>query len=337
MIASRPDRPSGERRVHAVPHGPAAHADTAPRTSGTGGVRLSCCSGIDGGRVQLGGAMDAQLVWRSGKVVDSAGDISTPIVIRSVRKSILSLLFGIAVDRGQIDVRTSLSDLDVNDRQPLTELERTATVEDLLQSRSGITHPATAEPASLRDRPERGTFRPGQHWWYNNWDFNALGSIYGQATGQSVFQGFVADLAVPLKMQDVSDDGDRPHYDDKSIHPAYHLAVSARDLMRVGQLVLAGGRWGSSQIVPLSWVERSTAALTPGAQFGLDYGYMWWSGSHLDHRFTLGIGGGNLLAIVPDLDLVVVQTQHAGRPGWEQSRVALAQAMHAASGVRSGP
>jgi len=54
----------------------------------------------------------------------------------------------------------------------------------LLEARSGVYHAALYEtPAMAKQRPARGSHEPGTFWYYNNWDFNALGTIYEHATG----------------------------------------------------------------------------------------------------------------------------------------------------------
>jgi CubicO group peptidase (beta-lactamase class C family) len=86
-------------------------------------------------------------------------------------------LYGIHVGRGDIDLDATLAELDIDDITPyLTPIEKTATIRDLLLSRSGIYHEAAGESQSMIDlRPERGSHPPGTYFYYNNRDFNALG------------------------------------------------------------------------------------------------------------------------------------------------------------------
>jgi CubicO group peptidase (beta-lactamase class C family) len=79
-------------------------------------------------------------------VVATSGDIARKVNVRSVRKSLLSALFGIAVERGQIDIDKTLGQLGVDDTAPsLTPEEKQATFRQLLMSRSGVYHPAAYE------------------------------------------------------------------------------------------------------------------------------------------------------------------------------------------------
>ena len=85
-----------------------------------------------------------------------------------------------------------------------------------------------------------------------------------------------------------------------------------RDMAKIGQLVLAGGRWNDRQIVSKEWIETSTAPKLKATD-GQSYGYLWWLGrSLLNGREVQWVGalgrGGQSIRIVPELDLVVVVT-----------------------------
>ncbi|MQX75924.1 serine hydrolase [Sinorhizobium medicae] len=100
----------------------------------------------------------AFMIVQDGKVIASWGDVSHKVNVASVRKSLLSALYGIAVSEGRIDLSSSLADLDIDDKVPsLTAAEKTATVRDLLMARSGVYHPAAYETGEIkRKRPARG-------------------------------------------------------------------------------------------------------------------------------------------------------------------------------------
>jgi CubicO group peptidase (beta-lactamase class C family) len=69
-----------------------------------------------------------------GLVVDEWGDTATRFNIHSIRKSLLSALYGIHVRDGQIQLSKTLADLGIDDRNPLTPVEKGATVGDLIAS-----------------------------------------------------------------------------------------------------------------------------------------------------------------------------------------------------------
>ena len=90
------------------------------------------------------------------------------------------------------------------------------------------------------------------------------------------------------------------------------LRLRPRDMAKIGQLVLAGGRWNGRQIVSREWIETSTAPKIKTTD-GQSYGYLWWLGrSLLNERAVHWAGalgrGGQSIRIVPELDLVVVVT-----------------------------
>ena len=92
----------------------------------------------------------AVIVVHHGAVVAEWGDTAAKTQLASVRKSLLSALIGIAVERKQISLNQPIGELGVDDNEPsLTAAEKTATVRDLLEARSGIYHPALYETFKL--------------------------------------------------------------------------------------------------------------------------------------------------------------------------------------------
>ena len=146
------------------------------------------------------------MIVQGGHVVDEWGDVALKIETQSVRKSFLSALYGIHVAEGRIDLGKTVGQLGIDDKEPvLTEAEKQATVLDLLRARSGVYHPVGLETAYLKaTQPSRGSFAVGEHYYYNNWDFNALGTIFEKVTGTKIFEEFDRRIAKPLGMQDLS-------------------------------------------------------------------------------------------------------------------------------------
>jgi hypothetical protein len=109
----------------------------------------------------------AVIVVHDGTVVAAWGDVARTVNVRSIRKSLLSALYGIAVAEGRIDLNRTLADLGVHDNEPrLTVAEREATIRELLMSRSGVYHGATFEAPGVAGRPPRGSYPPGAFWYY---------------------------------------------------------------------------------------------------------------------------------------------------------------------------
>ena len=83
------------------------------------------------------------IVVQDGELVAEWGETDKISSLHSVRKSIVSSLYGIAIEKGLIDIDLTLEELGIDDRNPpLSEQEKKARLEDLLTSRSGIYHPS---------------------------------------------------------------------------------------------------------------------------------------------------------------------------------------------------
>jgi len=250
----------------------------------------------------------AFLVLDRGEVVLDYGTTSTPSYLASARKSVLSVLYGPAVADGTIRLDATLDELGIDDVGGLLPQERRATVRDLLTSRSGVYHPPATTAGPEQDAPARGSQPPGALFLYNNWDFNALGTIFERCTGRSVFDALAEDLAGPLGFDDFDPDRQRLlGRSDVSEHLARHLFLSARDLARLGTMLLQDGRWAGRPVVPASWVAESTSVqVDRGARAQLDFGYLWWLPRSLGAGSFLAMGnfGQYLLCVPPGLVIV---------------------------------
>jgi CubicO group peptidase (beta-lactamase class C family) len=278
----------------------------------------------------------AVIVVHHGKVVAEWGDTTKRTELASVRKSLLSALIGIAVSERLINLDSTLGQLNIDDNPPsLTEVEKGATVRELLEARSGVYHPALYEtPGMAKNRPRRYSHAPGTFWYYNNWDFNVLGTIYERATGTGIFDALNHKIAKPIGMQDYRPQDGSYVRGEASIHPAYPIRMSARDLARFALLYLHKGSWAGRQIVPREWVQESTHAYSR-SPFGEGYGYLWWTDGAVAPTVTLPEGsfmalgaGGQYAVVIPALDLVIVHRvdreadipeptmRHVGRLFW---------------------
>ncbi len=284
--------------------------------------------------------LDAKAVWEGlrpaaaavmliykGKVLAEWGDTNSPYMCHSVRKSFMSALYGIHVKEGHINLQKTMAELGIDDVPPLTEEEKQARVIHLLKSRSGIYHEAAYESAGMKElRPERGSHPPDTFWYYNNWDFNTLGTIFEQETGTRIFEEFKARIADPIGMQDFKLDLCYYHYElDLSIHPAYPFQMSARDRARFGQLYLQEGCWDDTRIITKNWIKKSTRAYSDVSVLdedmkGFGYGFMWWTLADdvpIFHQTNflkdMGAGyyasgsGGHVIIILPEQEMVFVQ------------------------------
>ncbi|MGB7062177.1 MAG: serine hydrolase [Candidatus Zixiibacteriota bacterium] len=253
----------------------------------------------------------AFMVVYDGKVLVSWGDVKRRFMCHSVRKSLLSALYGTHVDDGSIDLNKTLAELNIDDKSPLTETEKQATIRDLLKARSGVYHPAAYETQSMKARrPKRGSHPRDTFWYYNNWDFNTLGTIFEQETGADIFEDFENRIADPLQMEDFRlMDGYHHLEAEHSIHPAYPFRMSARDMARFGLLYLQEGKWNDKQVISKEWTDESTRSYSETDDRGGGYGYLWWmSGEFKELGMYSAYGvGTQVISVLPGADLVIVQ------------------------------
>jgi CubicO group peptidase (beta-lactamase class C family) len=256
----------------------------------------------------------AVVVVRGGIIVDEWGETARKFNIHSIRKSILSSLYGIAIRDGKIRLVDTLQILGIDDVVPrLTASEKEARVSDLLKARSGVFHAALYETQDMKNKPPRGSHLPGTFWLYSNWDFNALGTIYEHAVNSSIFLQFKKEIADPLEMADFTMDDTEYVSGEESMHVAYPLRMTARDMARFGLLYLRDGNWRGNQIVPRSWVTASTTPYSDAGPKG-GYGYLWWCAidgrlfpnAKLDKAYAAWGSGGHYILVMPDIDTVVV-------------------------------
>ncbi len=269
------------------------------------------------------------MILKDGKLVYSWGDIDKELLVHSIRKSLLNSLYGIYINNGTIDTTLTLKELQIDDIEPgLSEIEKTASIADLLKSRSGIYHNAAAvSPGMLTNMPQRGSHKPNETYYYNNWDFNTLGFILEKLTGENIYVLFNKHIAQPLGMdysgnyieiEDPGDDWEIPNVDgfyqyenEKSRYPAYHFRLSARDLALYGQLYLNKGEWNGKQIVPEDWIEVSTKAYSiTNESYGIGYGMLWNVLIPNENRksksfYHTGVGI-HMLGIYPEAKMVLI-------------------------------
>jgi CubicO group peptidase (beta-lactamase class C family) len=271
------------------------------------------------------------MVIVGGRVLFEYGDVDTVSYLASVRKSVLSMLYGIYVERGIIDLERTLEQLGIDDLQGLMPAEKQAKVRHILAARSGIYHPASNSGDDLASAPPRGSQKPGEYYLYSNWDFNVLGTIFEQFTGGSIYDALQRELVEPIGMQDFRRELHRRTGDTtRSVHRAYHMHFSVRDMARIGYLMLREGNWNGRQIVPRAWVRESTRAITPVHEMNPErrrtgpwgYGYLWWvwDGPNTPPAFRgafTGLGAvGQHITVLPALDMVVA---HKTVPGGQST------------------
>ncbi|MDX2014944.1 MAG: serine hydrolase [Myxococcaceae bacterium] len=298
-------------------------------------------AGLEAARRQASAlGSSAVMVLDDGRLVAAWGDTTGRWYVASVRKSLLSLLYGELVRSGRVSLDATLESVGLDEDTPLTPAERRATVRQLLTSTSGIYLPAAASDTPL---PPRGSHQPGETFTYNNWGFNAAGTLFDERDPSvDLYEAFDARLATPLGLEDFvrARDG-RYERIAASRHAAYHFDLTARDLARLGLLVSRQGRWGETEVVEASWLSESTAPhVSTGPREGsMGYGFMWWVCTEGSDLAAAGMpvgtvfANGNLnqfVAVIPGRKLVVVHRGPTGDVSWAQKAALVRSLVEAA-------
>jgi hypothetical protein len=264
----------------------------------------------------------AVVVMSGEKIILEVGKTKKLINCHSARKSIMSLLIGIAKEKGLLSLDETLEQLGIDEsKTPLTKQEKSATIRDLLMAKSGIYLQAEAETDFAKNnRPKRGQYKPGEFFFYNNFDFNVLGAILEKKTGKSIGEFMNEYLAKPLGMQEFAPSNviygnPWPIRNDKSDYRVYWMFLSARDFARIGVVVAQKGKWNNQQIVSAEWINESiqphTAKVDKSMRPFDAYGYLWWLDNDNNTVWADGFGGQFLL-IDTARNLVLSQRNFTG-------------------------
>ena len=146
---------------------------------------------------------------------------------------------------------------------------------------------------------------PGERFSYSNEGVQLLSPILERAAGMPLARYARERLFGPLGM-----DATRLRVDEYYNTVTFGGAeTTLPDFARIGQLMLNEGRWNGQQIVPTSWVERSTTP-TPAMP---NYGLLWWIDPPRSNFAAAG-SQDNVCIVFPDLDLVVARMQRDPQP-----------------------
>ena len=260
---------------------------------------------------------EAVMIVAGGRVVDEWGPTSTRFNIHSIRKSLLSALYGIHVADGEIDLSKTMGDLGIDDNAPsLTDEEKQATVHDLLKARLGVYHPALYETAAMAAaRPPRHSHPPGTFWYYNNWDFNALGFIFEHLTKTDLFRDFQARLAEPIGMEDFRIEDTQYVSGADSVYPAYPFRLTAQGhgalraaLPAARALGLAADRAGGlgDRVGEVLLGRRPCPAATATCGGLPSMAGTCRASRCPDGSYSARGAGGHYILVIPAYDLVIV-------------------------------
>jgi CubicO group peptidase (beta-lactamase class C family) len=249
--------------------------------------------------------------------------------VRSVTKSVVSVLFGIAMANGAIKgLDIAVLDFFPEYKDLQTAERRQITLRHLLSMTSGLrwdesTYPYTDRRNSetamdVADDPMRNALEqpleslPGSQFRYNGGSVALIAEVLSRATKMNLEDFARQALFAPLGITQFE------WYKDARGVPyaASGLRLLPRDMAKIGRLMLDKGSVGGWQIVPEAWVKASVspqALIGSDGECGFNYGYFWWllptCATNPASGWYAAIGnGGHRIFVVPEQELIIVVT-----------------------------
>ncbi len=282
--------------------------------------------------------LHALIVARDGEVVAERAfrgpGLDTPVNVKSVSKSLISALVGIAITRGELNGPDQAIAPLLADHVPSradARLQR-ITIDHLLSMRAGLDRTSGRNygrwvassdwVAHALSRPFID--EPGGRMLYSTGNSHLLSAILTHATGRSTHELARTWLGEPLGV-----DIPRWERDPRGIYlGGNNMALSPRALLRFGELYRNSGLHEGRRVISESWIRESWTPRTRSPWSGDDYGYGWFITSFCGHATHYARGfGGQFLYIAPSLGLTVVITSdssiHTRVDGYRSDLIAL--------------
>ena len=245
-------------------------------------------------------------------------DVQWPM--HSVTKSVLSILVGIAIDKGLLRLDQKLPEL-VAEATERTIDPRAAdiTLRDLLTMSSGFAPHEMVEVPGVWNSSVWMISRtvkhpPGTHFYYDDQGTNLIAIILRRAVGGNIAEFAKNELFAPLQIDRyqwaVDGDGNLPGYSG--------LLLTGRDMAKIGLLYLQQGRWRERQVVSEAYVLNSTRKHSDGGEpVHAGYGYLWWTRPTRDGSPAYFASGSQsqLILNLPDRNLVMALASGSSLPG----------------------
>ncbi|MBD9487242.1 MULTISPECIES: serine hydrolase domain-containing protein [unclassified Ensifer] len=266
------------------------------------------------------------IVARSGSVLAERGYRGTRPMdttnIKSASKSIVSALVGIAIDKGLLEgpdqkIAPILKpDLPASPDPRLEDI----TIGNLLSMQAGLgrmSGPNYGRWVSSRNWVRSALAQPfddepGGQMLYSTASTHLLSAILTKVSGKSTL-ALAREWLGPIKGFRI-DAWDR---DPQGIYlGGNQMAMNARSLLAFGEIYRNGGKTADGrQVVPAQWVALSWQPRTNSRFSGDIYGYGWFQRQIAGETVHFAWGyGGQMLYIVPALDLTVVMTSEESGP-----------------------
>ncbi len=242
-------------------------------------------------------------------------DADQAVNIKSASKSIMSLLIGIALDRGILQSITQpIQEFFPEYMNSETDPAKLAiTIEDLLTMRAGLK--STSFYNYSRWVNSRNWVRyvleqplveePGGQMIYSTGSSHLLSVILTKASGMTTREFARRYLFDPLDIELETWYRDPQGY----YTGGNNMFMKPSDMIKIGQMVLNGGVYEGKRIVPEQWLLKSLKTYTQSDHSSNYYGYMWWKQEIGGYQALFACGyGGQYIFMFPELESIVVMT-----------------------------
>lgn len=248
--------------------------------------------------------------------------LDRPANIKSCSKSIVALLLGAAIDRGEIPAVTATLAQVAPGILPrgATPGAGAITMEDLVTLRAGLERTSGANYGgwvSSRDWLADALRRPmvaapGGQMLYSTGSTHILGAALAEASGASLLQQARGRLGDSLGIEIPAWTRDPQGY----YLGGNEMALRPTAMLKIAVMVRDGGRFAGRQVVSENWIAASIRPRAQSPWSGLSYGYGWFLS---DTGYVLGRGyGGQVIAAHPRRNLAVAITSDPTRPARSQ-------------------
>ena len=250
--------------------------------------------------------------------------------VRSVTKSIVSILIGIAIDKGFIEdpytpIHTYLASM-----KGFDEKHKNITLHHLLNMTSGIqwnesnvsefnNWVSSRDPIKyVLDRNVKN--KPGQSFSYNSAGSHLLSVILTESTGMTAEEfgnRFLFDpLEINVRWQRLG----------KYSNGGAGLELRPRDMIKIGQLIANKGIHNNQRLISQEWIEASTTTQIKLGQSTTSYGYQWWLEDQVEDKVCMAMGfAGQFIVVFKEMEHVIVATSlwrgRKGKTDKQQSQI----------------
>jgi CubicO group peptidase (beta-lactamase class C family) len=270
--------------------------------------------------------LEVVIIARNGEIIAEHGydghDPAAPTNIKSASKTVMSALVGMAIDKGMLEgVEQRVADLLPDDLPEDADPRlNDITIGHLLSMQAGLAPTSGANYG--RWVVSRNWVRsalaqdfeadPGGPMLYSTGSTHLLSAILTKVSGQSTL-ALARDWFAPL--QDFGIGGWAR--DPQGIYlGGNEMAMSPRSLLAFGELYRTGGLAADgTRLLSQEWIDQSWMQRTRSIHTGDAYGYGWFfrEANGEGVRYAWGFGG-QMLFIIPSLDLTIVMTSDESLP-----------------------